>query len=186
MGELHEAEIRARIKEARKEAGLSQSTMADLLGVIPRTVQNYENDHVPWSRIRDIADITGKSTRWLLHGDDSEEAVAQPDVLEQLANVKLRSVGSSARWRISSGSPPLKARRQALRKHESRLLQPVASGQHERQLGEDARRLLGLRGDGFICGIRHDVCPSVCLPLLEGCTRWVYRWFIAAVGTQPI
>ena len=88
MGELHEAEIRARIKEARKEAGLSQSTMADLLGVIPRTVQNYENDHVPWSRIRDIADITGKSTRWLLHGDDSEEAVAQPDVLEQLANVK--------------------------------------------------------------------------------------------------
>ena len=42
MGELHEAEIRARIKEARKEAGLSQSTMADLLGVTQAEVSKME------------------------------------------------------------------------------------------------------------------------------------------------
>lgn len=77
MAELQEAEIRGRIKHARKEAGLTQEGLAELLEVIPRTVQNYENDHVPWGRIRDIAEITGVSTRWLLHGETASLASSQ-------------------------------------------------------------------------------------------------------------
>lgn len=71
MAALEEAEIRARIKRARNEAGLSQEQLADLLAVHPKSVQNYENDHVPWRRIRDIAAITGRSAQWLLHGEDA-------------------------------------------------------------------------------------------------------------------
>ena len=88
MSQLHEAEIRARIKHARKEAGLSQAALAELLEVIPRTVQNYENDHVPWSRIRDISEITGKSTRWLLHGEDPPPAANESsDLSDQLGQL---------------------------------------------------------------------------------------------------
>lgn len=84
MAELREAEIRQRIKRARREAGLSQSTMAELLGVIQRTVQNYENDHVPWGRLGDIADITGTSLRWLLHGDGSISDASLEDRLNDV------------------------------------------------------------------------------------------------------
>lgn len=90
MAELQEAEIRARIKRARKEAGLSQTELADLLAVIPRTVQNYENDHVPWNRIRDIAEITAQSTRWLLHGDTDEQLGDDDAQLERLDRIEQR------------------------------------------------------------------------------------------------
>jgi len=69
MSELQREEITARIKQARKEAGLTQADMADLLNVTNRTYQNYEADRVPWKLIAKIADVTGKSARWLLHGD---------------------------------------------------------------------------------------------------------------------
>lgn len=84
---LQEAEIRARIKLARKEAGLSQTDLAELLEVIPRTVQNYENDHVPWTRIKDIAEVTGVSTRWLLHGDESAENAGSGTLDHQLGEM---------------------------------------------------------------------------------------------------
>lgn len=90
MAELQEAEIRARIKSARRQAGLSQVQMAELLEVIPRTVQNYENDHVPWARLKDIAEIAGVSTRWLLHGDEDTEASPGPEAPNQLDRIEER------------------------------------------------------------------------------------------------
>lgn len=72
MAEIERAAIAHRIKQARKEAGLSQPEMAEALGVIARTYQNYESvkePRTPWSLMNDIATITGKSTEWLIHGD---------------------------------------------------------------------------------------------------------------------
>lgn len=81
VAELERSAIARRIKQARKEAGLSQPEMADALGVIPRTYQNYESvkePRVPWQSMNDIAKITGKSTEWLLHGDTVAAATPDP------------------------------------------------------------------------------------------------------------
>lgn len=133
MAQLDDAEIRARIKQARKEAGLSQTEMAELLGVIARTVQNYENDHVPWGRIRDIAEITAKPTRWLLHGDDAGDTEQAAEIQRALGQLESRldqiwdllsaeapGAGEdppgevvadvAARLAKAAGSPPRKAR----------------------------------------------------------------------------
>jgi transcriptional regulator with XRE-family HTH domain len=77
MAELHKAEITARIRQARKEAGLTQPEMAKLLEVAMRTYQNYEDDRVPWDLMGRISDVTGRSLRWLLHGEDDAEPSQQ-------------------------------------------------------------------------------------------------------------
>lgn len=72
VAELERAAIAARIKQARKEAGLSQPEMAEAIGVIPRTYQNYESvkdPRTPWGLMNEIATVTGKTTEWLIHGD---------------------------------------------------------------------------------------------------------------------
>lgn len=79
MAELQKAEITARIRQARKEAGLTQPEMAELLEVAMRTYQHYEDDRVPWSLMGRISDVSGKSIRWLLHGEEepSVEGIAE-------------------------------------------------------------------------------------------------------------
>lgn len=80
MAELEHKRIAGRIKKARNEAGITQHQMAELLGVIQRTYQNYEsetNPRIPWDRMSDIERITGKKVEWLLHGD-------APDLLATL------------------------------------------------------------------------------------------------------
>lgn len=73
MAELQKREIVGRIREARKETGLTQPQMAELLDVAQRTYQNYESDRVPWNLMGRISDISGRSLRWLLHGEDDAE-----------------------------------------------------------------------------------------------------------------
>lgn len=43
--------------------------MADALGVTQRAYWNYENNRVPFGRLREIAEITGAEFEWLLRGD---------------------------------------------------------------------------------------------------------------------
>lgn len=91
MAELQKAEITARIKQARKEAGLTQPELAELLDVTPRTYQNYESTRVPWSLIAKIAEATGTSTRWLLHGVEDEPAPMIPvDLMDKLNEMTQR------------------------------------------------------------------------------------------------
>jgi transcriptional regulator with XRE-family HTH domain len=81
MAELQRAQITARIKQARTEAGLTQHEMAEALDVGPRTYQNYESEkapRVPWNLLGRIAEITGKSSQWLIHGT--------PDLLGELGD----------------------------------------------------------------------------------------------------
>lgn len=73
--------IGGRIKQAREQAGLTQPDLADALDVTTRTVQNYESgDTKPYKNIAQIAEITGVSTRWLLHGEEANDE----DTLSQL------------------------------------------------------------------------------------------------------
>lgn len=69
MAELQREEIVARIKQAREEVGMSQPEMGDALNVHWRTVQNYETVRVPFALLGRIAEVTGKTTEWLLHGE---------------------------------------------------------------------------------------------------------------------
>jgi transcriptional regulator with XRE-family HTH domain len=86
MAELQKHEITERIRQARLGAGLTQPEMADLLDVAMRTYQNYEKNRVPWALMGRISDITGRSLRWLLHGeDDAEPSMA---VMQRLAVVE--------------------------------------------------------------------------------------------------
>lgn len=84
MTELERAKISARIKQARHEAGLTQDELADLLNVQQRSVANYESVRVPWRLISQIAEITGKSSEWLLHGREESDQSLEGR-LEELA-----------------------------------------------------------------------------------------------------
>lgn len=59
-----------RIKQARIEAGFTQTEIADLLSITPRGYQNYEDARVPWRKLEQIAKLTNVSQEWLLHGDE--------------------------------------------------------------------------------------------------------------------
>jgi transcriptional regulator with XRE-family HTH domain len=83
MAQLQELEIVKRIEQARIESGLSQDEMADLLEVAGRTYWNYENNRVPYKLMGRISDVTGRSLRWLLHGEDDAEPSMQ--VMQRLA-----------------------------------------------------------------------------------------------------
>ena len=65
-------EICQRIRKARKEAGLTQEDMANLLSVTTRAYQNYEKERVPFRSLAKIAALTNVSQEWLLRGDVPE------------------------------------------------------------------------------------------------------------------
>lgn len=109
MNELERARICSRIAQARHEAGYTQEEMADLLGIKIRTYQYYEDDRVPYRRIRDISEATGRSEQWLLHGfDPASSQREQEDRLDRVEFVlgqvleELRALRSE---RGSSGAP---------------------------------------------------------------------------------
>lgn len=63
-------EVGERIVQARKEANLTQTELAELVGSSPRAMQGYENgERVPYRKMADIARIVNKDMAWLLHGD---------------------------------------------------------------------------------------------------------------------
>lgn len=43
--------------------------MADALGITQRAYWNYEHIRVPFRRLKEIAEITGTTQGWLLHGE---------------------------------------------------------------------------------------------------------------------
>lgn len=140
MAHLEATAIRARIQEAREQAGLSQPDMAALLGVITRTVQNYEahagvSAKVPYDRLGDIADITGTSLKWLLHGDDDEQTqfTARLDTFDQgLADVRNELASLIG---LLTGEPETKA-----------TLRDTIAQIFEEAMNRRAREEAGLRG----------------------------------------
>ena len=99
MTELERARISERIKEARVQAGLTQEELADLLHVRSRTIANYEAGRVPWRLLGQIAEATGRTQEWLLHGEPAaaEATTLQAEVTalrEQVAEIRELLVAS--------------------------------------------------------------------------------------------
>lgn len=94
MEEAAESDLRAvgaRIAEARRESGLTQDELSDLVGVGMRQIQYYEaGESNPYRTLRRIAEATGKSIGWLLHGDPATELSAAEDVAALLQGLDLR------------------------------------------------------------------------------------------------
>ena len=66
---LIDRDICARIKMARRMSGISQTELAEMLGVQQRSISNYESHRVPWRLLNEIAEATGQPTEWLLYGE---------------------------------------------------------------------------------------------------------------------
>ena len=90
MAELQRKEIIGRIRQARKEAGLSQPEMAELCEVATRTYQNYEDFRVPWGLLGRIGEAAGRPLGWMLHGDDNP-TTETPDLLAALADLQAKT-----------------------------------------------------------------------------------------------
>lgn len=95
MDERLQAEICARIQQARIEAGFTQQEAADTLGLTLRGYQNYESVRVPFRRLGDIASTFGVSEPWLLRGQSAAE-VALPELLERRLRAIEEQVASLA------------------------------------------------------------------------------------------
>lgn len=121
MAELSRAAIAQRIATARKQAGLSQPELAELMRVHYRTVQDWESvkkDATPWDRLNEIADVSGVSRNWLLHGAD-EGSVTDAETLgrrltdlEDLVEQTREDVGEALELlrRLATGEEPSRER----------------------------------------------------------------------------
>lgn len=82
-----EGTIGRRLAQARREAGLTQEELAELVGVTTRSVQGYEaGSVVPYRHLRQLEAATNKPTGWLLYGDDGPSPPVG-DVVERLAHL---------------------------------------------------------------------------------------------------
>ena len=63
-----------RIAQARREAGYTQTELANLVGVKQRSVQAWEYGRTnPYRRLRRLEKVLGRPRAWILHGDETEE-----------------------------------------------------------------------------------------------------------------
>lgn len=81
--EFEPERIRARLRDARKEAGLTQQELADLMHVHKRSIENYENERIPWDRLNDYARLLNREVEWFLFG---EEAIPPEGQLSAVAD----------------------------------------------------------------------------------------------------
>lgn len=89
VAEIDPAGIRERIRQARKEAGLTQEELAELIDRHRRTVENFENVRIPgYADLTKIARVLNRPIEWFLHGDqasdDAELAARLSGLLERL------------------------------------------------------------------------------------------------------
>lgn len=69
--QLEPGKITGRLRQARKECGLTQDQAAELADVHKRTIENYEGGRVPWDRLNDFARLYNRPVEWFLYGDDA-------------------------------------------------------------------------------------------------------------------
>ena len=80
MAQLEAKQIGARIKQARKEAGMTQEQVADVATFSVRSLQDYENGvTIPYKNIREISGLLDRPVQWFLRGREEEaEDVTEP------------------------------------------------------------------------------------------------------------
>lgn len=82
-----------RLIAARKEQGMSQQEVADLIHVSSRSMQAYESDDVvPYRYLRELSEVLEKPMGWILHGDEAPEETGELkpillDILKELQKI---------------------------------------------------------------------------------------------------
>jgi transcriptional regulator with XRE-family HTH domain len=87
-------EIGARIKQARKERGLTQEELAEMASFSTRSLQDYENGvTIPYRHMAEISRLLGRPVEWFLYGDgggEPDELTAKVERIEALLEELLR------------------------------------------------------------------------------------------------
>src|SRR4051812_3110916 len=93
MQQFAAQEIGARIEQARKERGLTQEQLADLVtGFSKRSLQDYEaGKTIPYKHLAELSRLLNRPQEWFLYGDDEEEP-ASDDRLREIVKDELREV----------------------------------------------------------------------------------------------
>ena len=89
--------IGRRLAQARKEAGLTQEQLAELVGVTPRSIQGYEAGKVvPYRHLKRLEEITGKAPSWFLR-NEPEAGALNPEVADRLVALVERVAAEAQR-----------------------------------------------------------------------------------------
>jgi transcriptional regulator with XRE-family HTH domain len=89
--------IGRRLAQARKEAGLTQEQIADLVGVTPRSIQGYEAGKVvPYRHLKRLEEITGKPSSWFLR-NETEPATLSAEFADRLVALVERVAAEAER-----------------------------------------------------------------------------------------
>jgi len=63
-----------RLVAARKEMGMKQIEVAELIHVSERTMHAYESDEVvPFRKLKELSELLRRPMSWILHGDKAEQ-----------------------------------------------------------------------------------------------------------------
>ncbi len=84
-------EIGARIKQARLEAGLTQSDLAGMGSFSYRSVQGWETgERIPFRHFEELSRLLRKSSEWFLYGEEADSTVEDryEMLLERLGQVE--------------------------------------------------------------------------------------------------
>lgn len=93
--------IGERIRECRKEKGMTQKELADALGAKHNSVSNWENGkHNPdIDSLEIMGEIFDVSTSWLIGQNVPKEAVITPDSLTALEKELVKNFNSAEKWK---------------------------------------------------------------------------------------
>jgi len=84
MDPLNKKEIGKRIKRLRKEKGLKQWQMADILGATQPAIHKYENGILPEvKRLLELARVGNTSVEWILTGSHWEQGSEERERIPQ-------------------------------------------------------------------------------------------------------
>ena len=124
MDALNKKEIGKRIKRLRKEKGLKQWQMADMLGATQPAIHKYENGILPEvKRLLELARVGNTSMEWILTGhhweQGSEERERIPPEMFQLAQ-RVHEFTREQRQVLVSALELLEDAGQRVREHSSR------------------------------------------------------------------
>jgi transcriptional regulator with XRE-family HTH domain len=79
-------QVGRRLVEARRELGISQKEVSELIHISERSMQAYESGEVfPVRKLRQLSTVLDKPIAWILHGDKAEAAPS--DVVPVLREV---------------------------------------------------------------------------------------------------
>src|SRR3990167_9427701 len=73
MQQFEAQEIGARIRQARREAGMTQEELATVSSFSQRSLQDYESGvTIPYRHLTELAAILRRSVAWFLHGAEAD------------------------------------------------------------------------------------------------------------------